>query len=135
MRIREIASTDVCVVDPRDSLTHAATLMSENDVDYVAVSEDGRLVGVATDRDIVVRAIAYGLGPETRVERVMTKDVTYCFGDDESDDVSKVMATLGLRHLPVVDRDRMLIGDVSLADFAPSGDTGLPSRSRSHGPP
>jgi len=88
------------------------------------VGENDRLVGMLTDRDIAVRAVADGLGPDTPVREVMSPDVKYCYEDEDIDHVAANMAGLELRRLPVVDRDKRLVGIVSLGNFAQSGDAG-----------
>lgn len=122
MRISEVMSTDVCVVAPDTTLREAACLMASHDVGSLPVGEGDRLVGFLTDRDIVLRAVASGHGPEATVRQAMSPDVKYCFEDDDIDDVAANMAALEMRRLPVVDRDKRLVGIVSLANFAHSRD-------------
>ncbi|HET6397734.1 MAG TPA: CBS domain-containing protein [Pseudoxanthomonas sp.] len=124
MKISEVMSTDVCVVHPENALREAARLMAERDVGSLPVGENDRLVGMLTDRDIAVRAVADGLGPDTPVREVMSPDVKYCYEDEDIDHVAANMAGLELRRLPVVDRDKRLVGIVSLGNFAQSGDAG-----------
>jgi len=122
MKVSQMMSDDVCVVAPGDSLQNAAILMMDKDVGSLPVGEGDRLIGFITDRDIVVRAIANGLGPEVTVRQVMSTDVKYCFEDEDIDHVARNMADLEVRRLPVVDGDKRLVGMVSLANFAQSGD-------------
>lgn len=122
MKVSEMMSSDVCVVAPFESVRQAATLMAENDIGSLPVGENDRLVGFLTDRDIAVRVIAEGLGPDTPVSQVMSPDVKYCFDDEDIDDVAQNMAHLEVRRLPVVSRDKRLIGIVSLGNFAQCGD-------------
>jgi CBS domain-containing protein len=82
------------------------------------VEDHDRLVGMVTDRDIVVRGVADGLDPQAKVRDVMTTDVKYCFEDEEVDDVARNMGDIQVRRLPVVNRDKRLVGIVSLADAA-----------------
>ncbi|HEV7271982.1 CBS domain-containing protein [Pseudoxanthomonas sp.] len=124
MKISEMMSGNVCVVAPDDRLSHAATLMAEHDVGSLPVGEDQRLVGFLTDRDIAVRAVARGLGGDARVREVMSTEVKYCFDDDDVDHVAMNMADLEVRRLPVVNRDKRLVGIVSLGNFAQSGERG-----------
>ncbi len=77
-----------------------------------------RLVGMITDRDIAIRAVAEGKGPDTSVREVMTQDVKYCFEDEDTDDVVRNMADQQVRRLPVVNRDKRLVGILSLGDLA-----------------
>ena len=118
MFISECMTTDVRVVSPRDSIQSAAWIMGEIDAGILPVSEDNRLVGLITDRDITVRAVANGLGYETVVEEVMTHEVKYCYYDEDIEEVLENMADIQLRRLPVLDRDKRLVGIVSLSDIA-----------------
>ena len=95
--------------------------MAEIDAGALPVAEIDRLVGMITDRDIALRAVAQGRGPETRVDQVMTREVLYCFEDQEADDVLRNMGDLKVRRLPVVDREKQLIGIVSLSDMTTGG--------------
>ncbi|MCF7222402.1 CBS domain-containing protein [Marilutibacter chinensis] len=122
MKVNEMMSRDVCVVGPDESLKNAATLMAENDIGSLPVGEGDRLVGFLTDRDIVVRALARGVGPDAKVREVMSADVKYCYDDEDVEHVANNMADLEVRRLPVVDRDKRLVGVVSLGNFAQSGD-------------
>lgn len=122
MKVSDMMSGDVCVVAPGDTLRQAATLMAERDVGSLPVGEDDRLVGFLTDRDIAVRAVAQGLGSEARVREVMSTEVRYCFDDDDVDEVALNMADLEVRRLPVINRDKRLVGIVSLGNFAQCGD-------------
>jgi len=94
--------------------------MSELDVGILPVTENDRLVGIITDRDIAIRGIAEGLGPSAKVREVMTPEVKYCFADQEIDEIAGNMADIQVRRLPVVDRDKRLVGILSLGDIATS---------------
>lgn len=118
MFISECMTTDVRVVSPKDSIQSAAWIMGEIDAGILPVSQGDHLVGLITDRDIAVRAVANGRGFETPVEEVMTQEVKYCFLDEEIEDVLDNMADIQLRRLPVLDRDKRLVGIVSLSDIA-----------------
>ncbi len=122
MKVSEMMSHNVCVVAPADTLSHAAMLMADHDVGSLPVGEDDRLVGFLTDRDIAVRAVARGLGSDALVQDVMSSEVKYCFEDDDVDDVAMNMADLEVRRLPVVNRDKRLVGIVSLGNFAQCGE-------------
>lgn len=124
MKVNEMMSGDVCIARPQDTLAHAAGLMAKHDVGSLPVGDGDRLVGFLTDRDIVVRAVAGGLGPDTPVREVMSTEVKYCFEDEDIDHVARNMAQQQVRRLPVVDRDKRLVGIVSLGNFADSGDAG-----------
>ena len=111
MKVRDCMSRDVHLARPDDTICDAARAMAEID----------RLVGMITDRDIALRAVAQGRGPETRVDQVMTREVLYCFEDQEADDVLRNMGDQKVRRLPVVDREKQLIGIVSLSDMTTGG--------------
>jgi CBS domain-containing protein len=121
MKVGEMMSGNVRLVAPDDTLAHAARVMAEQDVGSLPVGEDDRLVGFLTDRDIAVRAVAQGLGAEARVRQVMSGEVKYCYDDDDVEDVALNMADLELRRMPVVNRDKRLVGIVSLGNFAQCG--------------
>ncbi|MGE0799603.1 MAG: CBS domain-containing protein [Lautropia sp.] len=118
MNVQEIMSRDVLVARPTQSVQQAAEIMAREDIGSLPVGDDDRLVGVITDRDIAIRCIAQGQGPSTPVEAVMSKDVKYCFDDQEVREVAESMGSEQLRRLPVVNRDKRLVGIVALADVA-----------------
>lgn len=120
--IADVMSRDVTSVAPEDSIRRAAELMDDLDIGALPVTEDGRLVGIVTDRDITVRATAAGLGPEdTQVADVMTDDICLCYEDETLDDVMQSMRDVQVRRVPVVSRDKhTLVGIVALADVVES---------------
>jgi CBS domain-containing protein len=123
MLVSEIMSRDVKIAAPGDPLVKAAKMMAESDVGFLPVGENDRLVGMVTDRDITVRAVAKGRAPsDCTVRDVMTSDVKYVFEDDDTEDVARNMADLQVRRLPVLNRDKRLVGIVSLGDLATRGD-------------
>jgi CBS domain-containing protein len=97
--------------------------MAESDVGILPVGDADRLVGMITDRDIAVRGIAGGKGPDAKVRDVMTTEVLYCFEDDEIEDVLQNMGEIQVRRLPVVSADKRLVGIVSLSDLADTSET------------
>jgi CBS domain-containing protein len=111
---------DVRVATPGQSIRDVAKLMDEYDAGAMPVGENDRLIGMITDRDITIRAVAVGKGPDTPVREVMSTDVKYCFEDEDLDHVAKNMADLRVRRLPVVNREKRLVGIVSLGDVAVS---------------
>ena len=122
MRISELMTPDVEVVTPDDSLHTAARIMADLDTGAVPVGEDHRLVGVITDRDITVRAVAEGLDPDqTPVRDIMSRKVHYCFDDESSADVARNMGNWQVRRLPVLNREKQLVGIISLGDLAIAG--------------
>lgn len=117
--VAEIMSSDVTVIEPQQSLRVAAQLMKQLDVGSLPVCNGKRLLGMLTDRDITVRAVAEGLAPDsTCVSDVMTPEVEYCTDTQDTQDVMRQMGDKQLRRLPVVDADHDLVGIVSLADLA-----------------
>lgn len=118
MRISDVMSREVCVIAPDTTLQDAARQMAAHDVGSLPVGENDRLVGIVTDRDIVVRGVGEGRDRDCPVREVMTPDVQYCFEDQDVDEVASTMAGLEMRRLPVLDRDMRLVGIVSLANFA-----------------
>jgi len=118
MRVAQAMTRDVCVASPNDSICEVACTMARIDAGAIPVGENDRLVGMITDRDIAVRAVAAGKGPDTPVRDVMTREVKYCVEDEELDHVAKNMGELRVRRLPVLDRDKRLVGIVSLGDLA-----------------
>jgi CBS domain-containing protein len=118
MLICDAMTTDVEIVNPRQSIREAAHLMSQLDIGAIPVADGDHLVGMITDRDIAVRAVAQGRSPDTEVRDIMTKEVKYCFEDEEVEHVTANMADIKLRRLPVLDRRKRLIGIVSIGDIA-----------------
>jgi CBS domain-containing protein len=119
--IREVMTTDVRACEPNAAVTDAAKLMAKEDVGPIPIVEEGRLVGLITDRDIVVRVIAEGKDPKlTKVGQIATKDLVNVSPDADLDEALKLMAERQVRRLPVVEGDR-LIGIVAQADVARMG--------------
>jgi CBS domain-containing protein len=117
-------TTEVHMVHPQLSLREAAQLMADKDIGALPVGENDRLVGMITDRDIAVRAVAQGLDADTAVEQVMSQDVKYCFDDEDLDRAARNMAGLQVRRLLVLNRDKRLVGILSLSDMSQHAETG-----------
>jgi CBS domain-containing protein len=92
--------------------------MAKIDTGVLPVGENDRLVGMITDRDIAVRAIALGKGPDTSVRDVMSADVKYCFEEDDVGEVAQKMSDIKVRRLPVLNKSKRLVGIISLGDLA-----------------
>ncbi len=122
MRVSEAMSRDVRLASPDQTIRDVAKIMDDIDAGSVPVSENDRLVGMITDRDIAVRAVAAGKGPDTPVREVMSQEVKYCYDDEDLDHVAKNMGDIRVRRLPVVNRDKRLVGIVSLGDLALKGE-------------
>src|SRR3954470_17817873 len=118
MKVKEVMTRDVRLIEPAHTIRDAARLMAEMDAGIIPVREGDRLVGMITDRDIAIRAVAQGKGPETSIREVMTDEVRYCFEDEDTDKVERNMADIQVRRLPVLNRDKRLVGIVSLGDLA-----------------
>jgi CBS domain-containing protein len=118
MQVREAMSNNVRMVHPTHSIRAAAQLMAMSDCGCLPVADGDRLVGIITDRDIAVRAVAMGQGPDTEVREVMSSGVKYCFDDAELDKVAHNMADIKVRRLPVLDHGKRLVGILSLGDIA-----------------
>jgi len=132
MQIDKIMHRNVKIIGPDETLRDAATAMKKLDVGALPVGEDDKLVGMITDRDIAIRGIAEGKGPDTKAREVMSHEVKYCFEDEAVEHVAENMAELQVRRLPVLNRDKRLVGIVSLGDLATQGS--LPKTARAlHG--
>ena len=121
MKIAECMSRDVQTVTPEQSIQEAAQFMLRADAGVMPVCDGDRLVGMVTDRDIAVRAVAEGRGPDTPVREAMTGHVDYCFDDEEVEEVAMKMSDVQVRRFPVLSRNgNRLVGIVSLGDLSRS---------------
>ena len=118
MKVRDVMTSEAKLTNPDDTLQHAAQIMKECDCGILPVREGDRLIGMITDRDITVRAVAKGLGPAAQVRSAMTSEVKYCFDDEDVTAVCENMSDIQVRRLPVLDRNKRLVGIVSLGDLA-----------------
>ena len=126
--VKDVMTRHVACVTPDDTLQEAARQMRDLNVGPLPVCDDGRLVGMLTDRDITVRATASGIDPAAgHVRHAMTPDVVYCYEDQDVRDAADTMAAHQIRRLPVLNREQKLVGIVSLGDLAV--DAGPQSRS------
>jgi len=118
-KLSEVMSTDVRTISPDATIQEAAREMRDGDFGLTpVVTPDGQLLGVITDRDIAVRAVAEGKSPSTPVKEVMSPGVISAYTDDRVEDAARVMSEHQIRRLPIVDRNHRLVGIVSLGDFA-----------------
>ena len=123
MQLRDIITDSVDTLTPTTTLEDAAKMMRERDLGWMPVEEADKVIGIVTDRDIVIRAIASSLDPKTTaVGQVMTKNVLSCNIDDDVDDACELMEREQVRRLVVLDDDGALAGVVSLADLAHRSD-------------
>jgi predicted transcriptional regulator len=118
MKVRDAMTHDVRITNLDETILSAAQTMADLDAGILPVADHDRLVGMITDRDIAIRGIAMGMGPDAKVRDVMTSDVKYCFDDQEIDDVCRNMGDIQVRRLPVLDHDKRLVGILSLGDIA-----------------
>jgi CBS domain-containing protein len=119
-KVRDRMSRDVRLAAPDQTIREAARAMAELGIGALPVAEGDRLVGMVTDRDIALRAVAEGRGPDTPVREVMTPEVKYCFDYEDLELVARLMGDQQVRRLPVVDQDKRLVGILSLGDVAAS---------------
>jgi CBS domain-containing protein len=112
---------DVRMASPDETIQQAAQAMADIDAGILPVSENDRLIGMLSDRDIALRAVANGRGPDAKVRDVMSAEVMYCYDDQDLDEVLQNMGEIQVRRLPVVNRDKRLVGIISLSDAAVGG--------------
>ncbi len=122
-KVRDVMTRDMHVAAPDQTIAAAAKEMAEADIGCLPVGDNDRLIGMVTDRDMVVRAIAQGKDSQTPIREVMTESIKYCFDDEDVEDVARNMAELGVRRLPVVNRDKRLVGCVALSNIAQGGNS------------
>ena len=118
MKVCDAMTPDVQLCTPSDTLKDAAEAMMALNVGLLPVTDNDRLVGMITDRDIAIRGVAMGLGPESLVRDVMSGDVKYCFEDQDLEEVTRNMGDIQVRRLPVLDREKRLVGIIALGDIA-----------------
>ena len=118
MKVNAAMTRDVQLVNPDQTIREAAHLMAEIDAGALPVTDNDRLVGMITDRDIAIRAVAQGKSPDTRIRDVMSSGILYCFYDQQLDDVARNMGKNQVRRLPVINHDKRLVGILSLGDLA-----------------
>ena len=123
MKVSECMTRDVKFVSPDQPIAEAARLMLEADTGALPVGSEERVSGMITDRDIAVRAVAERRGPDTPVREVMSENPVFARQDQDVEEVAMIMSDHQIRRLPVVDDNERLVGFISLADLALSGDT------------
>jgi len=118
MHVQEIMTRNVKLADPNMTIRDVARRMRADNIGALPVGENDRLIGMVTDRDIVVRAVAEERSAgNTTVREVMSEHICYCFEDDDLEQAAHVMAEHQVRRLPVLNRDKRLVGVVALADL------------------
>jgi CBS domain-containing protein len=119
MKINEIMTTDFTMIDSTTSLIEAAEKMKSLNVGFLPVKEGTRLIGLITDRDLVIRGLAEGLNPgSTQVKDIISSEIVYCYEDDSVEDAARLMEDHQIRRLMVVNHDQTPVGVVSLGDLA-----------------
>jgi CBS domain-containing protein len=116
--LKNLMSRDVKVISPEMTIGDAAKKMRDGDFGMMPVGEDDRMIGSISDRDIAIRAVAEGKDAGTKVRDVMTEGIAWAYEDDTVEQAAKIMSERQVRRLPVVDRDKRLVGIVALGDFA-----------------
>jgi len=117
-QLKELMSRDVKVISPDMTIGEAAKTMRDGDFGMMPVGENDRMIGTISDRDIAIRAVAEGKDAGTKVRDVMSKGIAWAYEDDSVEQAVTVMSKHQVRRLPVVNRDKRLVGIVALGDFA-----------------
>lgn len=117
-QLKDLMSRNVKVISPDMSIEEAARQMRDGDFGMMPVGDAENMIGTISDRDIAIRAVAFGLGVETKVRDVMSKGVSSALDTDTVDQAVKIMSERQVRRLPVVDQDTKLVGIVALGDLA-----------------
>lgn len=117
-QLKELMSRDVKVVGPDMTIGEAAQKMRDGDFGMMPVGENDRMIGTISDRDIAIRGVAEGKGAGAKVRDVMSTGIAWAYEDDSVEQAVAVMSKHQVRRLPVVDRDKRLVGIVALGDFA-----------------
>src|SRR5829696_5282853 len=118
MKVSDAMTPEVQLCTPDDTLKDAAQAMAALGVGLLPVTDNDRLVGMISDRDIAIRGIGMGRGPDARVGDVMTAEVKYCYDDQDLDEITANMGDIQVRRLPVLSRDKRLVGIIALGDIA-----------------
>jgi len=123
MKVSDVMTRDVQTVRPDSTAQEAASFMLREDAGSMPVSEDDRLIGMITDRDIAVRGVAKGYGPDTPVRELMTDEIICAHENDDVEEVASKMSSAQVRRMPVIDENERLCGIVSLGDLAREADS------------
>ena len=116
--LKEVMSAGVCCLSPESSLSEVAAKMKELDVGSIPICENDRLVGMVTDRDIVTKALVDKEPMDTKAREIMTSPIVYCFEDQDVGEAARIMEVKQIRRLVVLDRNKKLVGIVSLGDLS-----------------
>lgn len=119
-KVSDVMTREVCLLNAERSALDAARMLREQDIGMVPVAQNDRLIGVVTDRDLVMRVVAENRDPSTvKLETIASNEPRYCFEDEDVEHVARNMDALLIRRLPVVNRDKRLVGIVSIEDIRP----------------
>jgi CBS domain-containing protein len=118
MKIKDVMTHDVRFVTPETPLTEIARQMRDDDIGAVPVVENDRMIGMVTDRDIVVRCVATGSIDGATARKAMSPRILYCYEDQSVNEILDNMAEQQVRRMPVVNRDKRLVGVVSIGDLS-----------------
>jgi len=119
MKVKDVMHRGVTWVEPTISIREIARRMRDDDIGSVPIGENDRLVGIVTDRDIICRGVANGADCTALTARdVMSKPIIYCRGDDELELAIRIMEKNKVRRLPVIDKDKRLVGMLALGDIS-----------------
>ncbi|HYF82332.1 MAG TPA: CBS domain-containing protein [Clostridia bacterium] len=117
MKVKQIMTTNVSTVASNDTVTKAASIMGQLDIGSVPVIDNNKVVGIVTDRDIILRGVAKGEGANQKISEVMTTNVKFATPEMDVHTVADIMAENQVRRLPVVENDK-LVGIVAIGDLA-----------------
>ena len=117
-QLKDLMSRDVKVIGPDETIREAARTMRDGDFGMLPVGEDDRMIGAISDRDIAIRAVAEGRSPDTKVREIMSASLYWAYDDETVEHAAKIMSEHQVRRLPVVNREKRLVGIVALGDFA-----------------
>ena len=117
-QLKDVMTRNVKVISPDSTIREAAKAMLDGDFGMMPVGENDRLIGAISDRDIAVRGVAEGKDSNAKVREVMSQGITWAYEDDSVEDAAKIMSERQIRRLPVINRDKRLVGIVALGDFA-----------------
>jgi CBS domain-containing protein len=119
MQAKDIMTNKAEIISPDTTLNQAAEKMRSQDIGFLPIGENDRLIGAITDRDIVVRGLAAGKNADTTtVKDIMTNDIRYCFETDTLDKVAEIMSSSQIRRLAVLNAAKRIVGIISLGDVA-----------------
>ena len=117
-QLKDLMSRDVKVIRPDMTIGEAAKKMRDGGFGMMPVEEGDRMIGTISDRDIAIRAVAEGKGAGTKVRDVISEGIAWAYEDESVEQAAMIMSERQVRRLPVVDRDKRLVGIVALGDFA-----------------